>query len=554
MTERVCCSYINTLSTRLRVCCLYRVSTAKQVDHNEQNQADIPMQRKACHEFAEKMGWTIVREEQEAGVSGFKVSAYDRDKIQLIRDEALKGSFDILLVFMFDRLGRRESETPFVVEWFVNHGIQVWSVKEGEQRFDAHVDHLTNYIRYWQASGESKKTSIRTKTALGQMVRDGKFRGGSVPYGYRLKPSGVFNKRKHEVNKLEINEEEAKVIRMMFNLCVGWGYGRNKIANLVSAQGLKTRTGENWHEATVGHILHNITYTGVLRSGESRSDVIPELQIIDQDTFDKAQQIMEQRINENKENRTIPLNTSGQSLLSGNVFCGHCGGRLTLTTNGTVWTNAAGERIGRKRIRYVCYNKTRHRAECDGQTGYTMHILDGIVTELLHQIFDKMKAVTEEELVQRAQTSATKDLKNQLAIAKRDFAKATKEYEGVKAKLYAVISGESTLPEEILTEMAAEAQKKMLDASERMSHLQGELAEESRREDGIRKERQDILKWSELFDSSDMAVKKMVAGYIIKRVYVYSGYQLRVEFNIDLDQFELGLEIPNQCEKQSTSA
>jgi len=33
----------------------------------------------------------------------------------------------------------------------------VWSVKEGEQRFDHHVDKLTNYIRYWQASGESKE-------------------------------------------------------------------------------------------------------------------------------------------------------------------------------------------------------------------------------------------------------------------------------------------------------------------------------------------------------------------------------------------------------------
>lgn len=554
MTERVCCSYINTLSARLRVCCLYRVSTAKQVDRNEQNQADIPVQRKACHEFAEKMGWTIVREEQEAGVSGFKVSAYDRDKIQLIRDEALKGSFDILLVFMFDRLGRRESETPFVVEWFVNHGIQVWSVKEGEQRFDAHVDHLTNYIRYWQASGESKKTSIRTKTALGQMVREGRYRGGSVPYGYRLKPSGIFNKRKHEVNKLEINEEEAKVIRMMFNLCVGWGYGRNKIANLVSAQGLKTRTGENWHEATVGHILHNITYTGVLRSGESRSDVIPELQIIDQDTFDKAQQIMEQRINENKENRTIPLNTSGQSLLSGNVFCGHCGGRLTLTTNGTVRTNAAGERIGRKRIRYVCYNKTRHRTECDGQTGYTMHILDGIVTELLHQIFDKMKAVTEEELVQRAQNNIVRHIKEELVIAKRNFAKATKDYEGVKAKMLAVINGECNLPEDTLSEMVEESKQKIQTASERISALNAELPEYIRRETEIRKECQDICKWSELFDSSDMAVKKMVASYLIKRIYVYSDYQLRVEFNIDFDQFELGLEIPNQHEQRTTSA
>lgn len=40
-----------------RVYCLYRVSTAKQVDHDDKNNADIPMQRKACHEFANRMGW-----------------------------------------------------------------------------------------------------------------------------------------------------------------------------------------------------------------------------------------------------------------------------------------------------------------------------------------------------------------------------------------------------------------------------------------------------------------------------------------------------------------
>lgn len=79
---------------------------------------------------------------------------------------------------------------------------------------------------------------------------------------------------------------------------------------------------------------------------------------------------------------TMPRNTRGQSLLSGNVFCGHCGGRLTLTTNGTTRINAAGEKVGRKRIRYVCYNKTRKRSNCDGQTGYTMHILDKMVTDI----------------------------------------------------------------------------------------------------------------------------------------------------------------------------
>ncbi|MGC6176852.1 recombinase family protein [Lacrimispora sp. 38-1] len=85
----------------------------------------------------------IIREEQETGVSGFKVSAADRDKLQLVKEHAEKGKFDILLVFMFDRLGRKSDETPFVVEWFVKKGIKVWSVNEGEQRFDSHTDRLT---------------------------------------------------------------------------------------------------------------------------------------------------------------------------------------------------------------------------------------------------------------------------------------------------------------------------------------------------------------------------------------------------------------------------
>ena len=72
-----------------RVCCLYRVSTGKQVDYNANHEADIPMQRKACHKFADSMGWNIVHEEQEDGVSGHKVRAEARDKLQAIVTEGL---------------------------------------------------------------------------------------------------------------------------------------------------------------------------------------------------------------------------------------------------------------------------------------------------------------------------------------------------------------------------------------------------------------------------------------------------------------------------------
>lgn len=190
-----------------RVLCLYRVSTAKQLYHDANNEADIPMQRLRCRAFAEQNGWTIVCELQEEGISGHKVRAENRDKVQMIKDYALKQKFDILLVFMFDRIGRISDETPFVVEWLISHGIRVWASEEGEQRIESHTDRLMNCIRFWQADSESQKTSIRTANSLHILNEQGFFTGRICPYGYELVKSGRMNKRKHEVYDLAICED-----------------------------------------------------------------------------------------------------------------------------------------------------------------------------------------------------------------------------------------------------------------------------------------------------------------------------------------------------------
>ena len=531
-----------------RVQCLYRVSTTKQVDHDDQNQADIPVQRKACREFAKKMGWIIVGEEQETGVSGFKVSADDRDKLQLVKEKAELKKFDILLVFMFDRLGRRSDETPFVVEWFVKKGIRVWSVNEGEQRFESHTDRLTNYIRFWQADGESQKTSIRTKTALSQMVLEGRFRGGKTPYGYKLEKSGIFNKRKHEVNRLAIDDEEAEVVRMMFDLCVSSGYGKFRLAHFLNDHGIRNRQGENWHDATIGAILHNPLYKGVLRSGETYSEPFDELQIIKPELFDMAQSLMTERTNENKEYRTMPLNTTGQSLLSGNVFCGHCGGRLVLATNGKVYRQPDGTPLKKKRFRYVCYNKTRHRIDCDGQTGYTMHILDDIVVNILHQVFDKMKSATSDMIVGNACQKQMALLQADLKRARTENTKANTDYESLKAEVLKAVQGKSALPMEVLNELLEETRQRVLDTSRRVTELTMELDNENSKLEEFRSEFERIATWSEIFDSSDTATKKMICGYIIKRVTVRRDYKLAVDFTINVEQFLNGIDSVTQAE------
>ena len=226
--------------TKTRVCCLYRVSTKGQVDKAEN---DIPMQKKACHEFAESKGWTIIKEHAELGVSGFKVAAADRDELQEIKREAEKHEFDILLVFMFDRLGRKDNETPFVLKWFVEQGISVWSTVEGEQRFDSNVDDLLNYIRFWQASSESQKTSVRIKTRMKQIVEDGHYMGGTVPFGYRAVYKGRMNKKGRPVKDLEIDPREGEIVREIFFKVAREGYSAHGIARMLNERNIVTHGG-----------------------------------------------------------------------------------------------------------------------------------------------------------------------------------------------------------------------------------------------------------------------------------------------------------------------
>lgn len=172
---------------------------------------------------------------------------------------------------------------------------------------------------------------------------------------------------------------------------------------------------------------------------------------------------------------TVPLNTTGQSLLSGNIFCGHCGGRLVLTTNGTTTRLADGTPVHKKRIRYVCYNKTRRRQECTGQTGYTMHILDEIVTEVLHQVFDKMQGASNDMIVGSAVQKQMAMIRSELQRARAENTKANKEYESLKAEVLKAIQGKSALPQDVLTEMLEDTRQKVLSTSERITTLTAEL-------------------------------------------------------------------------------
>lgn len=83
----------------MKVAAIYRVSTEKQV--RREGDESIPVQRVAVREFvARQPGWSLVQEYAEEGVSGFKVSASDRDVLQQAFRDARAGLWQALPVWL----------------------------------------------------------------------------------------------------------------------------------------------------------------------------------------------------------------------------------------------------------------------------------------------------------------------------------------------------------------------------------------------------------------------------------------------------------------------
>ncbi len=513
-----------------RVYCLYRVSTVGQVEKD-----DIPMQREYCRNFVSTHSdWTIEKELLEKGVSGFKKSAKDRDAIQKLQEAAVAGEFDILLVYMFDRLGRRDDETPFVVEWFVQNGVEVWSAVEGQQRFDNHVDKLLNYIRYWQASGESVKTSVRTKTRLEQLTQSGLFTGGSIPYGYRLEKQGRMNKRNKEVFDLVVDDDEAKIVQLIFYKYVHEGFGAQRLCHYLHDMNIKRADGGGFPNTTINRIIKNQIYTGIIRNGEAQSASIDELRIIDQDTFDRAQEIMKGRTTHHAE---TPLHLDGQSLLVGNIYCGHCRNRLTLTTSGRKRKTKDGI-IRETRCRYQCHYNVRHPGECDGQSGYGVKKLDGVIDKIIRYQFSKIQNASSSSIIAEQNQRAIELARARHNIACKALTEKERELADYEAETIKVIRGESKLSIDLLNDLVEKTKQAVAQAQADADAAKRELEAHKSSINAEAKEFEKLTSWAALYDDAPFAAKKMIASQFIKAVYVYRDYSLEVEFNVSFEDFK----------------
>ena len=94
-----------------------------------------------------------------------------------------------------------------------------------------------------------------------------------------------------------------------------------------------------------------------------------------------------------------------------------------------------------------------------------MHILDGVIETILHQVFDKMKCASSDMIVGGACQKQMALLRGDLQRVKAENTKANKEYESLKAEVLKAVQGQSALPMDVLNEVLSETRQRVLDTS-----------------------------------------------------------------------------------------
>ena len=532
-------AYFTTLQCRLpadakRAALAYRVSTKGQVDHD-----DIPMQKIACRKFAQQQGWRVVQEKAEKGVSGSKVSASKRDVIQELRMAANNKEFDILLVYMFDRLGRIESETPFVLEWFVQHGIEMWSTHEGQQRIESHGDKLMNYIRFWQAAGESEKTSMRTRDRIRQIVSSGHYAGGFVPYGYRAVNKGRVNKRDQPVKDLEVDPEEAAWVREVFEKVANEGASGYAMARMLNERGLRTRQGAKFQSVNIRRLIRHEGYTGYIMTKAARSEFMPQLQIVDGDLFTKANERMDSRCKNAAENKNAAKKSGNPTLLAGIVVCAHCGAKMSAFLHTDRYKLADGSIREKVQAKYNCYQRGQHLRECDGQSLYLAERVDGVVLALVDQMFQQIKQEPYDRSIEQRIRQQDAEWNRKKQAAEKKIQAARHKQQRYEEEIVRCLDGQSAFSEATLARLIQQAEAEVQQAKNEYAEL---LKNDSSRTtvQQIRKYYDEFLGWANEFDLASIPRKRTILAQLLEKVEVGKGYRIRIVVRGSYRQFLAG--------------
>ena len=389
-------------------CYIYtRVSTKMQTEGYS-----LDAQREAAETYAKAYNMQIIREYSDEGKSGKNVIGRP-EFTQMLNDvSTMKDKVDYVLVFKLSRFGRNAADVLSSLQLLEDYGVHLICVEDG---IDSSKDAGKLLISVLSAVAEIERDNIRAQTMAGreQKAREGKWNGGFAPYGYKLVDG-----------KLEIEEEEAKAIRAMFEMYTTTLYGGEKIAQYLNDHyEKKIRQNGSLSSFTARFVikaLDNPVYIGKIAYGRRKTTKVEgkhnEFKVVRQEDYNVYEGIHEPIISQEvwdkaqeKRQSTGGINLKTHSLdhehlLSGILKCPVCGKGMYGNVNRKKHPNGG---YYTDNFYYGC----KHREHVDGHPcnyhrQWNQKTIDGAVEEVIFKIVSNPKFT--EEL--RKQVNSKTDL------------------------------------------------------------------------------------------------------------------------------------------------
>lgn len=281
---------------------------------DDQKQGDfttIDTQRELNSRYVADHGGTLVQEYADDGRSGTNLN---RPGWKQLLADSEQGKYDAVVCTYMSRLARGEA---YHVAEFLLHDNGVCVELVQEQFTPDLAGHVNKQMTILMDGMYPKMVSQWTKTKMQQMVEQGYFCGGTIPFGYRTEPVIIHGSRsdKEPPKRLVIDENEAEVVRFAYKLFLG--------KRTISAvrEYLKQTTSRQWTSFTAKYLLTNVVYIGVQEFGQWRNDNAHEA-ILDGETWQKVQELIQAS---KRTNTRAARSNTYTYYLRGLVKCPHCG-------------------------------------------------------------------------------------------------------------------------------------------------------------------------------------------------------------------------------------
>ena len=307
--------------------------------------------------------WEFIQVYTDEGITG--TSTKHREGFKQMVADALDGGIDLIVTKSVSRFARNTVDSLTTIRQLKDKGVECFFEKENIWTFDGKGELL---ITIMSSLAQEESRSISENCTWGQRKRmaDGRV---SVPFDHFL----GYDRGEH--GELVINEEQAKTVRLIYDLFLQ-GLTPHTIANRLTAMGILTpRRKAKWNQGTVKSILTNEKYKGdalmqkcytadfLTKKQVPNNGVLPQYYvegdheaIIPPETFELVQQEILRR--NNRDNRY-----SGVDIFASRIVCGECGSYY----GAKVWHSNSKYR----RIIYRCNHKY-----CDGKTCSTPNLTE----------------------------------------------------------------------------------------------------------------------------------------------------------------------------------